>query len=79
MMPNVPSDAADQSRAGRSCPIRSTRSLPDIGNRPVGQNHLQPEHVIGGDEILEGVDSAGVGRGVSADGAGRWLDGSGAK
>src|SRR3712207_8866458 len=36
----------------------------------VGQYHLDAEHVVGGDEVFQRVDAAGVRRGVAADRAG---------
>ena len=74
-----PLAAADQPGQVEVRRLRSSRSRAELDHVAVGEDHLHAEHVVGGDEVLEGVDPAGVGRGVAADVLARWLEGSGAK
>ena len=41
-----------------------------LHHRAIGQHHFEPQHVVGGDPVRQGVRSAGVFGDVAADGAG---------
>ena len=62
--------AADQSHQIDRAALARAVFAADVENGAVGQDHLDAEDVIRGYEILERVNSACVGGGVAADGAG---------
>ena len=65
-MPSVPSLPTNSFT--RDSPATSLIRLPPrVILRSVGQHHVQPEHVVGGDPVLHTAQPAGIGGDVAAD------------
>ena len=62
--------AANQARQIEPRRLARTIFPADFNDLPIGQHHLHAVNMVGGNEILERMNSPGVGGGVSADGAG---------
>ena len=75
-MPNWPSEPDDQPHqivAGRI-----EMGAADVDHLAVHQHHLEAQHVVGGDAVLEAVGAAGVHADVAGQRAGELAEGSGA-
>ena len=74
-MPRVPSRAHED--AGEVVARQVQRLAAELDHLPLGSDHLQPQHVVGGDAVQQGVGAAGVLAHVAADGAGLLAGGVG--
>ena len=74
-----PLAAADQpGQIERSVFVRAVLSAA-LKDRSIAKNDVDAQDVIAGDEVLEGVDAAGIGGGIAAYGAGPLAGGVGGK